>query len=140
MQQLNLFSVEETKEETQDVEYMKCYACGEEKLWNIENFGFNTRELTGKVYLKKTCRSCQVSQKRILKFLKYKYAHKKTDTCDCCGAINRKLVLDHCHKTNKFRGWVCYNCNTGLAQLGDQKEGLLLALSYIERTEQKNEN
>ena len=139
MQQLDMFPVEGTKEEKQDVEYMKCHVCGEEKAWNLDNFSFNTRELTGKVYLKKTCKSCNSSQVQFVKFLRKKHKHEKTDTCDCCGATNKKLVLDHCHATNKFRGWVCYNCNTGLAQLGDNKEGLLLALAYIERTEQKDE-
>src|SRR6516164_3935627 len=33
--------------------------------------------------------------------------------CECCGSLTFLFHLDHCHKTGKFRGWVCIGCNTG---------------------------
>jgi hypothetical protein len=37
--------------------------------------------------------------------------------CEVCGKVC-KTIFDHDHKTGKFRGWLCHQCNTalGLAQ------------------------
>ena len=40
--------------------------------------------------------------------------------------------LDHDHKTEKFRGWLCKKCNTGLGNFGDSIEGLKKAIRYLE--------
>lgn len=56
--------------------------------------------------------------------------------CECCGtlpAVGRSLHLDHCHVTNRFRGWLCLNCNQGLGKLGDNLEGLLKAVEYLKK-------
>ncbi len=45
----------------------------------------------------------------------------------------RALALDHCHKTGKFRGWLCFKCNTGLARFGDSLEGIQNAYNYLKR-------
>lgn len=56
--------------------------------------------------------------------------------CECCG---EKLIpgiqthLDHCHRTGKFRGWLCNRCNRGLGYFGDSIEGLQKAISYLQR-------
>lgn len=76
---------------------------------------------------------------------KWKYASKglvptraMPAACELCerprGALRRGLCLDHCHKTGKFRGWLCGNCNTGIGKLGDNAEGLKRALRYLEQT------
>jgi len=41
------------------------------------------------------------------------------------------LNLDHCHDTLSFRGWLCGKCNSGIALLGDNKEGVQRALKYL---------
>lgn len=43
-----------------------------------------------------------------------------------------RLVVDHCHDTNKVRGIICHDCNVGIARLGDTAEGLRKALRYLE--------
>jgi hypothetical protein len=53
-------------------------------------------------------------------------------TCECCGKIS-PLKLDHCHVSGKFRGWLCFHCNTGLGKLGDSIEGLMNAVRYLQR-------
>src|SRR5271155_4011570 len=46
--------------------------------------------------------------------------------CECCGLAPTKktLALDHDHKTGKFRGWLCSECNLGIGKLGDSLDGL----------------
>ena len=52
--------------------------------------------------------------------------------CDLCkNPVNRNWQLDHCHKTGKFRGWICKSCNTGLGSLGDSFESALKAVVYL---------
>lgn len=40
--------------------------------------------------------------------------------------------VDHCHKTNRVRGVLCFNCNRGLGKLGDDPRLLLRAIDYLE--------
>ena len=44
---------------------------------------------------------------------------------------NRKLALDHCHKSGKFRGFLCDKCNRGLGFFNDNTEILKSAISYL---------
>lgn len=56
--------------------------------------------------------------------------------CECCKqpANGQGLFhLDHCHETDIFRGWLCFKCNAGIGNLGDDVEGLENALSYLRR-------
>lgn len=58
----------------------------------------------------------------------------------CCGLCARPITLaaarvDHCHRAGHVRGILCSACNTGLGQLGDNREGLLRALAYLERAD-----
>lgn len=59
--------------------------------------------------------------------------------CECCGGLPGKLALhlDHDHKTNKFRGWLCGKCNIALGLFGDSKHGLQMALAYLDRFEKR---
>lgn len=56
--------------------------------------------------------------------------------CECCGGSatgKGSLHLDHCHKTGKFRGWLCHRCNFGLGHFFDDPERLKLAIKYLLR-------
>lgn len=59
--------------------------------------------------------------------------------CECCGgsangssAHTGTLHLDHCHTTGRFRGWLCSGCNTAIGTLGDNLEGLMKAVAYLQ--------
>ena len=52
--------------------------------------------------------------------------------CACCASRN-SLRLDHDHETGKFRGWICYACNRGIGELGDDLAGVRQAATYLER-------
>lgn len=50
-------------------------------------------------------------------------------------AICRKdlrLVVDHCHKTDRIRGLLCNQCNIGLGAFGDSLDSLRAALVYLQ--------
>lgn len=55
--------------------------------------------------------------------------------CDCCKK-KTKLIIDHCHDTNAFRGFLCYACNNGIGNLGDNIAGLRRAIRYLKQTSQ----
>lgn len=89
-----------------------------------------------------------VEQQRVYKWNKllesYSLTQKMYDDlvkagCQICGDIDaKKYHLDHCHKTQKFRGLLCSKCNNGLGMLGDDSIGLQKALEYILAFEQQN--
>lgn len=45
--------------------------------------------------------------------------------------LNRKLVVDHCHKTGKIRGLLCMNCNKSLGLLKDSTNTVENMLNYL---------
>ena len=59
--------------------------------------------------------------------------------CACCGIRQNELTMrfavDHDHDTGLIRGLLCGNCNTGIGKLGDNIEGLMKALNYLEKHE-----
>lgn len=56
------------------------------------------------------------------------------DFCEICGHLSVKsLAIDHCHKSGKFRGWLCLNCNMGLGFFKDAPERLRRAAEYLEK-------
>ena len=62
---------------------------------------------------------------------------KQKGCCAICGRhqteLTRRLVIDHCHKTNKLRGLLCGLCNTGIGNLKDDAELCLKAYNYLRK-------
>ncbi|WP_367669509.1 endonuclease VII domain-containing protein [Streptomyces sp. DT2A-34] len=40
--------------------------------------------------------------------------------------------VDHCHKTGRVRGVLCFNCNSGLGLLRDDPDVINRAADYLE--------
>ena len=101
-------------------------------------------EVTPSGEVKRRCSDCVRKQSRIIKHLKgenpYPNAEYRCPICDReinqIGLPDRKMlykwVLDHCHDTETFRGYLCHNCNTGLGSFRDNLFVLRRAVLYLE--------
>jgi hypothetical protein len=47
------------------------------------------------------------------------------------GRSTGPWVIDHCHETKHFRGWLCHKCNRALGHLNDSLELLERAIKYL---------
>ena len=113
-----------------------CNGCG--KILTVDN-SYQYEMLSGKKQIQKTymsnvCRPCKTDHAKNLYNLAKIHSRPVDSKCMCCGRID-KLHLDHCHNTEKFRGWVCKNCNVGIGHLGDKIEGIERALKYLKKAD-----
>ena len=70
-----------------------------------------------------------------------KILKKQNNKCASCGKLflsEYDTYIDHDHKTEKVRGLLCNNCNTGIGFLGDDIKGVKAALNYLEAYYGKN--
>jgi len=64
---------------------------------------------------------------------------KQGNVCKICGKAEThtfkgkviNLAVDHCHKTGKVRGLLCYSCNTALGKFEDDVNFLQKAIEYL---------
>ena len=60
--------------------------------------------------------------------------NNKCKICEKEESANRRLAIDHCHKTGIIRGMLCTNCNLGIGNLQDNISLLYKAIEYLKET------
>ena len=50
----------------------------------------------------------------------------------CRREPSRNFAVDHCPKTGKIRGLLCYSCNISIGHLGHNVATLLAAVRYLQ--------
>ena len=119
----------------------RCTKCNELK--DITSFPY--REASRKAR-RKECRECNNESATLLKKLKIEnpFPKAKNYKCPCCLKTEKELrerisdrkktfwVLDHCHTTGKFRGYICDYCNTSIARSFEDPETLRRQADYLE--------
>ena len=142
----------ESKQEQAEQATRVCTSCGvrhplTEEFWHLRSNGTDH-----KVYLR-TCAACRRKAiNHLYNLRKDNVLPEDKEHCDCCGKHytewfedhhvrgrrNRGFHLDHNHITNEFRGWLCPNCNKGIGMLGDDLRGVLMAVEYLKRSNEKD--
>ena len=117
-----------------------CNSCGETK--DLSEFHRRTLR-SGKIGHQHKCKPCAAACKK-----QYYKKHTsirlqlglteeeveavtKIGKCEGCGATDRRLCIDHNHKTNEVRGLLCHNCNTALGLLNDDTALLSNLIEYL---------
>ena len=148
LDQLSIFNLEDyEKKYDSSIETYTCRKCKKAKPITRENFEIRTilRNDTG--ILSTMCLSCQkdynIERRERIKYntLPYTSDDYKCPICDRdieeIGKYKQprlqNWVLDHCHETGTFRGWLCHHCNVGLGGFKDSLTRLKKAVEYMTR-------
>ena len=128
-----------TKEEV--IDGLVCNNCGERQ--PVDQF---QHMQSGEI--KRKCRTCAREQSSLVSYLKKVHPYPDdTYTCPICDRsidqIGKKgqkrlqnWVLDHCHDTETYRGWLCHHCNTGLGAFKDSIDRVRNAVIYLDKHEE----
>lgn len=103
-----------------------CTKCGEIKV--IEDFPHFSTKGAGR---KNSCKKCNAKLAKVRNKLRKVNPKPEDNKCVICNRTSRKLVLDHDHNTDKFRGWICNDCNSALGRFDDSINVLVNALNYL---------
>ena len=117
-----------TPKPNKDATGQTCIKCGAFK--PLEEFAVD-KSRSG--WRRSECKTCLRHAARVRNQLK-KTAPPKPDNCELCGKEAPRLILDHCHETDTFRGWICDKCNTGLGSFYDNVASLTRAIQYLNET------
>ena len=108
----------------------------------LEHFPWKSGQ---QIFRRENCRACENYLNKIRNELRNKHGMPSEDySCPLCGGSVETLTkaggeragywaLDHCHKTEKFRGWLCHLCNRALGCFKDNPETLKKAIDYLNR-------
>jgi len=108
----------------------QCVKC--KKIKPIEDFRLNFSK--NKNVRRPECKECEREYNKSRTEVAKNLVRPSLGTpCDCCGRTDKELLMDHCHKTEEHRGWLCQSCNIGIGRLGDCIEGVEKAIEYLKK-------
>jgi hypothetical protein len=100
---------------------------------------------SGGNYLRSECKKCagklSIARKKLKEITPLPMSGHNCPICDKGidkvlrsgpATSNTPWVLDHCHDTGTFRGWLCHKCNRALGGLDDDIDTLKRAIKYLE--------
>ena len=123
------------------IDAVTCDECGTTQ--PVDNF-----EISATGSIRRTCKSCRGGQAKVTNKLRKEVKYPdETYACPTCDRTMEDLqkrgqpmlnrwVLDHCHKTNEFRGWLCHACNRGIGCFNDDAKIFKNVIKYLKK---KNE-
>ncbi|MBW8797723.1 MAG: endonuclease VII domain-containing protein [Streptomyces sp.] len=112
--------------------HKRCRGCGEVKphsQWHRRGQGLASR-----------CQACRAAAQPA-QCLRRRYGLTEAERDEliasrggvCCICLSAPAVhVDHCHKTGRVRGVLCFNCNSAIGLLRDDPETLNRAADYLE--------
>ncbi|MET7691131.1 endonuclease VII domain-containing protein [Streptomyces sp. NPDC005483] len=112
-----------------------CRGCGEIKPHNEWH-----RNATASDGLATCCKTCKAARGR-QGHLKRHYGLTEAERDEmvasqmglCVICLKAPAVhVDHCHKTGRVRGVLCFNCNSAIGKLGDDPDAVRRAAAYLE--------
>jgi len=103
----------------------RCTVCDQHK--PLEAFSKDKQKADG---LYPHCKVCSSLNTRRRKEIRRAIPEPPDGCCQCCR-LKKTLVVDHCHKSQEFRGWLCSDCNGAIGKLGDNLMGVLQAADYL---------
>ena len=105
----------------------QCKECGEVKL--LEDFPLFSTAGAGR---KNTCKCCSNKQATVRRRLRRQHPVPIPGDCPACGRHTTKWVLDHDHKTDKFRGYICDSCNVAFGKFDDDSYTMQRSLNWLQ--------
>jgi len=119
-----------------------CNKCGVKK--PLDHFSIHSASN----YFRPECKQCNNHLAKIRAELKKIYGTAPEGyRCPICNLTTEEVegkggragawVLDHCHETNTFRGWLCHTCNRAIGCFGDSVDKLRKGIQYLEAHREK---
>ena len=145
LEQFTLFDMKEDYNIKEGDETKECRQCKKIKPLHLFRDARKTlKNLVGESK-RATCSKCDSYNSKISSALKILHPMPTSDTyaCPICTKTAKELssngrwrksvwCLDHCHITNKFRGWICQSCNLGLSRFYDSISIFKRGIKYLE--------
>ncbi|WP_171118656.1 MULTISPECIES: endonuclease VII domain-containing protein [Streptomyces] len=112
-----------------------CRTCGE-----IKPHSEWTRNRSASDGLATLCKACKAVKGRA-GHLKRHYGLTEAERDELVASQKGLCVIclkappvhvDHCHKTGRVRGVLCFNCNSAIGKLGDDPDAVRRAAAYLE--------
>lgn len=129
-------------------QYKICSKCNINKqlyLFNGNTSGTDAFDKNGYRLRRPECSDCSKNVSKgkkkavsIAKEMGISFVPPEGTNCAVCNkpqTIKNRLVFDHCHEKNVFRGYCCNSCNRSIGVLGDNIPGLLNVINYLLKNE-----